>query len=161
MTSAVINLVAISDTEQMAHSLADLEKALEEELVFLVRDMTQAGQLNTRVFARQLAGVLVLAAESRLANKLNFDVEKYRQAHGGTQQADPAWLTKRLSQTHDHSTRVWLPTLMMKVCRATQNGALIPEAKAAFGEGMTALKHHLPDRVAQKLNAHPPQPCSV
>jgi len=151
MGSAVMNLVAISDTEQMAHSLADLEKALEEELVFLVRDMTQAGQLHTLVFARQLAGVLVLAAESRLANKLNFDVEKYRQVHGGTQQAEPAWLTKRLSQTHDHSTRVWLPALLVKVCRATQNGELSPEARAAFGEGMAALKQQLPERVAKKL----------
>jgi hypothetical protein len=147
----VPNLLAISDQEQAEHSLEDKQKAVQQEFAFLVRDFKKSGQLQSAVFVQQSLQVCLVATETLLKNKLNFDAAKRQQQQGHLSEADQEFLSKRLNQTLSSVHRGWLKPTLSRHCQETENTSRLPEALSHLEQRLQALKAEFPAWVAAKI----------
>ena len=148
--TAIPDLLAISDKEQAEHSLRDKQKALQQELGFLIKEFQSAGQVQSSLFIQESLEIFFLATESLLKNKLNFDAEKRRQQQGRLSDADQDFLLKRLNQYLSSVYQDWLKPELSNHCHKTANSDLLNTALLKLDQWLTGLKEGFPSWVADK-----------
>ena len=148
---ATPNLLAISDKEQAEHSLQDKQKAVQEELTYLSQTFKSAGQLESSAFMTESVSILLIATESLLKNKLNFDVEKRRQQQSGLALTDHDFFQKRLFQCLKDVKTQWLKPTLLTHCQSYQQEVQLDKATRLLEEGLEALKSSFPEWVHEKL----------